>query len=402
MAVSSAARVAASRANAARSTGPKTTPGKHRSRCNAIKHGCSGQGVALLPEDQDLVAHRLTCWTEELGAQGDLESVLVAEAATASVLRRRALLAEAGLARKRADRLVARRQNQRRRRLEAFDHRLDQWERLIAVIQREGYLPYSWESALMHLLGRPEKSLNSCQEDWAATMRALNHQAFTTVDPKPTGESPPPALNPGRDGLVRLLEAWRADLKVHRDELARQAEAIDQADLDRADAWFDPSPQAERLRRYAMAAERSLYRALTHLDRVRRLPDSPLADAADEAADEARNEARRDERTTGCVSSQADPTPIGEAGSAAETGGEAATGPDAAPPAREGTTAVGSEARNEARRDEFATGCGSLEASRSGSDSVDSAWLLTHGPTPPSPGTESQPGNLATPEGSPW
>ena len=47
LATTSPARVAANRANAALSTGPKTEAGKTRSRANALKHGLTAQVVAL-------------------------------------------------------------------------------------------------------------------------------------------------------------------------------------------------------------------------------------------------------------------------------------------------------------------------------------------------------------------
>ena len=48
---SSPARLAANRANAQKSTGPKTEEGKARSRANALKHGLTGAGIALPGED---------------------------------------------------------------------------------------------------------------------------------------------------------------------------------------------------------------------------------------------------------------------------------------------------------------------------------------------------------------
>src|SRR5262245_61845737 len=92
MAASSPARVAASRANSRKSTGPRDTS---RTCKNAVKHGLSGQGIPLLPEDRALLEHRITCWSEELGAVGDLEHELVVAAASASVRRRRAEITEA-------------------------------------------------------------------------------------------------------------------------------------------------------------------------------------------------------------------------------------------------------------------------------------------------------------------
>ena len=52
---SSPARIAANRANAEKSTGPRTEAGKARSRANAIKHGLTGAGVALPGEDAAVI-----------------------------------------------------------------------------------------------------------------------------------------------------------------------------------------------------------------------------------------------------------------------------------------------------------------------------------------------------------
>ena len=63
--MSSTKQVAANRRNGARSTGPRTKPGKARSRRNALKHGLSAEQVVMLGEDpvafealrDDLYAH---------------------------------------------------------------------------------------------------------------------------------------------------------------------------------------------------------------------------------------------------------------------------------------------------------------------------------------------------------
>ena len=43
----------ANQANAKKSTGPKTTTGKQRSRLNAVRHGLTGQVVVLPSEDME-------------------------------------------------------------------------------------------------------------------------------------------------------------------------------------------------------------------------------------------------------------------------------------------------------------------------------------------------------------
>src|SRR5947209_7690102 len=52
-------QLAANRANALRSTGPRTNEGKHRSRENAVRHGLTGQITIMTPEDRD--AHDKFC-----------------------------------------------------------------------------------------------------------------------------------------------------------------------------------------------------------------------------------------------------------------------------------------------------------------------------------------------------
>ena len=53
------AQIAANRANALKSTGPKTQEGKDASRCNSYKHGMTGKGV-ILPEAQAAEVERMT------------------------------------------------------------------------------------------------------------------------------------------------------------------------------------------------------------------------------------------------------------------------------------------------------------------------------------------------------
>ncbi|MBX6313355.1 MAG: hypothetical protein IRY99_10640, partial [Isosphaeraceae bacterium] len=81
----SEARLNANRANAQKPTGPKTEAGKIRARRNALKHGMSGLGLCLLPEDEARLKDRLVGWLEELRPQGEVQDYLILQAVTASI-----------------------------------------------------------------------------------------------------------------------------------------------------------------------------------------------------------------------------------------------------------------------------------------------------------------------------
>ncbi len=81
----SPARLLANQRNAAKSTGPRTPEGKARSRANALKHGLTGEGVALPTEDRAEVDRRFESMQRELNPKGDLAEYLVRRVATMTV-----------------------------------------------------------------------------------------------------------------------------------------------------------------------------------------------------------------------------------------------------------------------------------------------------------------------------
>jgi hypothetical protein len=79
--MASAARIAASIRNAQKSTGPKTTEGKRKSRTNAIKHGLTAKTVLLPEEDPAEFKQLMEGWFDAKKPQDQSEASLVEGAA---------------------------------------------------------------------------------------------------------------------------------------------------------------------------------------------------------------------------------------------------------------------------------------------------------------------------------
>src|SRR5215213_5260233 len=96
MNTSSPERMAANRANAQKSTGPKTLEGKAASKMNAVKHGLLSREVLVAGEDhQELTA--LQEWFEEdLQPVGPMEVMLLGQVVATHWRLRRILAAESG------------------------------------------------------------------------------------------------------------------------------------------------------------------------------------------------------------------------------------------------------------------------------------------------------------------
>ncbi|HEY3835550.1 MAG TPA: hypothetical protein VGL72_03225, partial [Bryobacteraceae bacterium] len=73
----------ANRANALKSTGPRTEAGKNRSSLNALRHGLTGHVVVLPNEDQEILRQFTAKIIADLDVQGDHELQLATTYATA-------------------------------------------------------------------------------------------------------------------------------------------------------------------------------------------------------------------------------------------------------------------------------------------------------------------------------
>ena len=88
----SEARLAANRANALKSTGPKSEEGKEASRRNSLKHGLTGGGVVIPGEDAADVAREAAALRAELAPDGAPMARLLADrVATLSVRLKRSV-----------------------------------------------------------------------------------------------------------------------------------------------------------------------------------------------------------------------------------------------------------------------------------------------------------------------
>ena len=83
--VCSPARLAANRANARKSTGPRTPEGKAASRENALKHGLTGAGEVLLVAVDEELARRLDVWEAHFRPADPVEDRMVRQIALATI-----------------------------------------------------------------------------------------------------------------------------------------------------------------------------------------------------------------------------------------------------------------------------------------------------------------------------
>jgi hypothetical protein len=83
--MASAAQIAANQANAQKSTGPKSPPGKAMSCRNSVKHGMSGRGIVLPEAEERAVAERLEDWRDSYAVTHPHEEFALREMVRESV-----------------------------------------------------------------------------------------------------------------------------------------------------------------------------------------------------------------------------------------------------------------------------------------------------------------------------
>ena len=291
-------QLASNRRNAARSTGPSTPEGKARSRANAVKHGLSGEGLALPIEDAAEVERRFVALGDDLRPVGEREQILARRAALLSVRLDRcaryevATLSDAIRAAEADfdhDRLQEVEDAVKRladdpassvRRLErtpeGVDWMLRSWGDLAADLSFCSYLLFTQVTRAENLLGR--KADEPCGSRINALAAALSGD-FRLLDPPGTPLKMDPDVIQARKETARVDLLALVQAEVDRLRALQATLPFDDIARSRAGAplrrLFDPSTPALLFRRYETAAARELHKTFAYFDAPRPEVEEP-------------------------------------------------------------------------------------------------------------------------------
>lgn len=316
-------QIEANQNNARRSTGPRTAEGKARSRLNALRHGLRADAFEVLPdEDPDEFQAQLEAWFEDERPTTEAQARLVRRAAVLSWKIDRADRYETTVlsdrVREAADRVESARLERCREaagRLlpasylylrngpdgldldalraevegsaEGCRWLIERWAHLLRESQRGRGWDEGDEFHATRLLGRSPA-------DPAREAAILEVVMANRVLARPEARVTPQNWSDGiGDGYGRLAvmeacmrqpadrdEARSRLIRAAGDEMARLegvlALRLREGDVGASEAkrvgrkaWFDPSPEGERLRRHQSALHRELIRTLEALARLR-------------------------------------------------------------------------------------------------------------------------------------
>jgi hypothetical protein len=247
----SPARLAANRANAQKSTGPKTPEGKDRSRKNALKHGlCSAVVVA---EDIALIEERTRDWFYPLKPQNELHWWLVDKIAICSLRIDRA---------ERMERLLRDRRSL---------HAEVAWDdgRMLEVERLGGKLGGSRPAEVSEELRGSTVGCDWLISRWSLLANAADRAAWTpdqitlafnllgTPFEFREGRQPGDVLD-GRGHVAESSETQSAMARREIDHLEGRRDHVGELDevdrsLTQADLFDESNPELKRLRRYESA-----------------------------------------------------------------------------------------------------------------------------------------------------
>ncbi len=279
------AQIDANRKNALKSTGPKSHPGKDKTRFNGLKHGLRAGQVVLPGEDPAEFEAERQGWIDDWKPQSHTRAVLCERAAAASWRLRRSVRVEAARLRELADAAAERFDAEQRDAVDgAFDlfetnprqaleilrsvmagvDGLIEWWDVLDTTLEEG--PAAWDvgshARLMVLLGhQPDADPAAAGPMPLASARLLLANipnAFTLAAGPLAGDAAEDAIAE----LLGLADDARAELRKLRKRLDDPATVRRRAI---AAACVDDSKQAVLQHRYEMAHDRSLRATLKEL-----------------------------------------------------------------------------------------------------------------------------------------
>ena len=256
----SEARIQANRANALKSTGPKSEAGKLQSRRNSLQHGLRSEGVVLLPGDEAKLLERRESWGRVLRPEDEVEGFLVEQAILHSVKLDRLARVESALACESVERADREYEGHFLARIERVEAEVRDWERLEGLLQQRGTLGRDGLDVIYRLL-KIEGPEDPRRSDLVALSRAASAEL---------GGGDESSRQKARETLADLIGARLDERRRALGRLFKELEDPRGHDLARAAAALDVGPVGQLTHRYQKSEELSLTRMLDQLDRRRR------------------------------------------------------------------------------------------------------------------------------------
>lgn len=281
--MASNAQIAANRRNSQLSTGPRTTEGKARSRRNSLKHGLTGEGVALPDEDAAEIASRFEALEAELKPSGVSSRLLLRRFAYLSVRLERCERLDTAVYSKRMRHAEEEFLDNRMTHVEAIASGLaydpmTAARRLQATPEGIDFLIKQWDELKLDLMNRERNTWTLNHMDRMESLRGVpkaHYRGSRALYLTQALEGFSQNINPSEiDGLSpdEQIEWARKELaKIIDDEVQRLLgvrDALDPRSIeqDRLEAssrcLFDLQPAMNQVRKYEAATERNMYKAL--------------------------------------------------------------------------------------------------------------------------------------------
>jgi len=273
-------QLAANRRNALKSTGPRTTDGKAKSKLNALKHGILSREVVVrglhIKESPRELAELRARFCDELQPVGPLEEMLVDQIVTAYWRLRRALTAETGEItlsvdggqheRSRPDRLALQVQLAALTGTGDAAHKMKESVlglsclrltllKVRMMVEKDGELT---DAALQetHFIGKPS----------SLTKQLAELRAVQVENPDGVDEATLKAKR--REQILTAIDRQLNHYDWQQREATEREEAEESAH--QAAAHLPSAQTLDKILRYETTLERQLYRAMNQLERLQR------------------------------------------------------------------------------------------------------------------------------------